>query len=153
MKGRRSSFSIILAIILGGNIITGNGYIHPHVNSQGKVCLGDVQHYVDTAWKTMDLKTIVLKHLAVLRSYNADSPYEKWAHFYKKYDPSYQPIDWHWERVPHWIECHDWEDNVPGYVQHIDSRTVENDDGDEVDEYAVPFYKKVWIDIYRTSDG
>jgi len=50
-------------------------YIHPHVNTDGYLCLGDYGKSIRAAWERLDLDSYLHLVLEILRNYNSGSPY------------------------------------------------------------------------------
>lgn len=60
-----------------------NNRFHPHIDSNHRICFGDVHHDVMTALATGDIKKTLGLTLAIINSYNPGNPYVNLVTFYE----------------------------------------------------------------------
>jgi hypothetical protein len=54
-----------------------NGYVHPHVKSDGGPCLGNVERMLLTHMSNQDIANVIYTVMEYLRSYNERDPYQR----------------------------------------------------------------------------
>jgi hypothetical protein len=72
------------------DVLVGMDFFHPHVNSNGSVCLGNFSEIFAKIIASGEIRTLVELIVEFFRTFNENSPYLRWDYFY--------------ERLPHELE-------------------------------------------------
>ena len=128
-------------VMKNGDNITSNGYWHPHVDSLGSPCWGNINTQVTKYRSEAKLYELVTATVQLLEAYNPDSPYRKLFFFDKERNPDkYGNLD------VQYVPAGDYHDGnyVAMYDKHFNSYIQEAEDSDERTVYVFEAFVKVY---------
>ena len=114
-----------LRVLTEDNNLNVSGYYHPHVDTYGAPCYGNIKNAISAMRINYDIKGILLGVQQLLSNYNPESPYEKLINFDFKAQPErYANKNRVWKFTGDYIRIPEDDTDSDNYID-----TYEDDDG------------------------